>query len=72
MRSPGSQKVTVVPTPFWLSMATGAAMQLDEADGERQAQAGAGMLAVPGTRDLAEARHRGRDLGLVHADAAGR
>src|SRR5713101_6946183 len=47
-----------------------AAMQLDQADGQRQAEAGAGMLAVPGAGHLAETGHGGLNLGRVHADAA--
>src|ERR1700730_18311921 len=45
------------------------AMQLDEADGERQPQTRSGVLAVPGTGYLAEAGDRRGDFGLVHADA---
>src|SRR5579862_4985761 len=46
-----------------------AAMELDEADRERQAQSGAGMAPAPWARDLAEPRDRGFDLGTIHADA---
>src|SRR6185437_4894804 len=49
--------------------AEAAAVQLDQADGERQPEAGARMLAAPGARHLAEAGDGGRDLDLVHADA---
>src|SRR5690349_1002968 len=45
-------------------------MQLDEADGEWQTETGAGVLAVPGAGDLAEASDRGGDLVGIHADAA--
>src|SRR6266849_9689287 len=47
-----------------------AAMQLDQADGQRQAEASARMLAVPGAGHLAETGHGGLNLGRVHADAA--
>src|SRR5581483_6966608 len=45
------------------------AVQLDEPDRERQAEAGAGMAAAPGARHLAEARDRGLDFRRIHADA---
>src|SRR5262249_15294673 len=44
-------------------------MELDQPDGERQADAGPGVLAVPGACDLPETGDRSRDLRLIHADA---
>src|SRR5665213_3653390 len=46
-----------------------AAMQLNQADGQRQAQSGAGVAPAPGACHLAEARDRGLDLHRIHADA---
>src|SRR6266851_2751076 len=44
------------------------AMQFGQANRERQAEAGAVVLACPRTGDLAKARHRQRDFLGIHAD----
>ena len=65
---PGKRKRHGGADPFLPGDAKLPAVKLDQPDGERESETGAGMAPAPRARHLSESGDRRLDLGLVHAD----